>query len=276
MLTDYHTHTPLCHHAEGEPEAYVQAAISKGLREYGISDHAPVSEAFFDDWRMAYDELPKYLDWIERAKAEAKAAAGNQIKIRSGLECDWLPQCESWIEKLDRYHDWDYLIGSVHYIADQWDFDNPKWLGRWAEGDVESFWTLYWSRYLEMVQSGLFDIHGHPDLIKKFGYFPKKDLRYYYEPVIEALANRTGKACIELNTAGLRKQCKAYYPDDQFLKMAADAQVKITLTSDAHHPNEVASDFEDAFQHIKEAGFSNLCYFEKRTHTLVPIVNSAE
>ena len=63
--------------------------------------------------------------------------------MRRGLECDWLPGCEPWIADLASRHEWDYLIGSVHYLGD-WDFDNPKWLGKWAASDVDAVWTHYW------------------------------------------------------------------------------------------------------------------------------------
>lgn len=42
-MTDYHIHTKLCGHAEGEMESYVEQSISKGLKEIGFSDHAPCS-----------------------------------------------------------------------------------------------------------------------------------------------------------------------------------------------------------------------------------------
>ncbi len=111
----------------GEPESFVDAALAAGLTEYGISDHAPQVPEPFDDWRMAEAELPEYFLWIERARAHA----AGRIPIRAGLECDWLEGCEPWIAELAARHEWDYLIGSVHYLGD-WDFDNPKWLGRWA------------------------------------------------------------------------------------------------------------------------------------------------
>ena len=34
MLADYHTHTPLCQHAEGNPEDYIDQAIAANLAEY--------------------------------------------------------------------------------------------------------------------------------------------------------------------------------------------------------------------------------------------------
>lgn len=265
VLTDYHTHTPLCRHAEGEPEQYLDQALAADLAEYGISDHAPQAPEPFDDWRMLEDELPKYFAWIETAR---RHAAG-RIPVRAGLECDWLPGCHDWIGRLDGQYNWDYLIGSIHYLGDQWDFDNPKWLGRWAEIDVEEIWTLYWKEYTAMARSGLFDLLGHPDLIKKFSYRPAGDLRRFYDPVIEAIAG--SKTAIELNTAGFHKPCAEQYPSTEFLTLAAEAQIPITLSSDAHHPSEVARDFDKGLQLIKEAGFTRLCRFQNRERTQVAI-----
>lgn len=265
MLADYHTHTPLCLHAEGEPEEYIDQAIATGLAEYGISDHAPQSPEPFDDWRMLEEHLPLYHEWIARARRHA----GDRLPVRAGLECDWLPDCLDWIEHLAGLHDWDYLIGSIHYLGDKWDFDNPKWLGRWAETDVDEVWTTYWKEYTTMARAKVFDFLGHPDLIKKFAYTPEGDLRRFYDPVIEAIAD--SGAAIELNTAGFHKPCAEQYPSTEFLGLAAEAKLPITLSSDAHAPSEVARDFDKGLALIKEAGFTHLSRFEKRNRTQVAI-----
>jgi histidinol-phosphatase (PHP family) len=256
---DYHTHTPLCRHATGEPEEYVAAARAAGLSEYGISDHAPVRPEPFDDWRMDEAQLPAYYDWIDRA-----LAAAGPLPIRAGLECDWLPGCESWIEDLAGRYPWDYLIGSVHYLGD-WDFDNPKWLGRWAKSDVEAVWTHYWKTYAAMARSRLFDIMGHPDLVKKFSHRPPGDLARFYEPAIEAIAASGGT--IELNTAGWHKPCAEAYPHPRFLELARQAGVPLVISSDAHAPAEVAWDFEKAFGWAKSAGYRETQLFRKRTRS---------
>lgn len=266
MPADYHTHTPLCLHAEGEPEAFIDHALATGLDEYGISDHAPQSPEPFDDWRMLENQLPDYFEWIDRARAHA----GGRIPVRAGLECDWLPGCEDWIAHLDEAYDWDYLIGSIHYLDDKWDFDNPKWLGRWAKTDVDEVWTAYWEEYARMARSGLFDFLGHPDLIKKFAYTPQGDLRRFYDPVIEAIVE--GGSAIELNTAGFHKPCAEQYPSAEFLKLASEAGIPITLSSDAHAPGEVARDFDKGLALLKDAGFTRICRFEKHTRMEVAIL----
>jgi histidinol-phosphatase (PHP family) len=259
MPADYHTHTPLCRHASGEPEAFVDQALAMGISEYGISDHAPQMPEPFDDWRMLESEIPAYFEWIERAR---KHAAG-RIPIRVGLECDWLEGNEEWIAELATRHPWDYLIGSVHYLGD-WDFDNPKWLGRWAESDVDAVWCHYWQTYTRMVDSGLFDIVAHPDLVKKFSRIPEGDLSRYYEPVIDALAS--SRSVIEINTAGWHKPCAEAYPAPGFLELACSAGVPLIISSDAHAPHEIARDFSKAIEWAKAAGYRETQLFEQRKH----------
>jgi histidinol-phosphatase (PHP family) len=264
VLADYHTHTPLCRHAQGEPEAFVDAAVAAGLLEYGIADHAPVRPEPFDDWRMLECELPDYFEWLRRAEDHA----GGRIAIRSGLECDWLEGCEEWIHELGGRRDWDYLIGSVHYLGD-WDFDHPKWLGRWAEADVEAVWGHYWATYAQMAASGLFDILGHPDLVKKFSHVPGGDLDRFYDPAIDAIA--ASGSIIELNTAGWHKPCGEAYPAPRFLELACSAGVGLVISSDAHDPAEVARDFPRAAELAKAAGYHEVVLLEKRHRKTVAI-----
>jgi len=199
QFADYHTHTPLCRHAEGEPIDYARRAHELGLAELGFSDHSPMPDDEFDDWRMLRSEFPDYL-----AKVEAARDGVPEMEIRLGLEIDYLQDGRAWIEELSAMAEFDYLIGSVHYIAPGWDIDNPKWIGRWtSELEVEEIWSAYWVIYTECARSGLFDFIAHPDLPKKFGHRPAGDLRRFYEPAIEAaLASDTA---IEINTAGWRK-----------------------------------------------------------------------
>ena len=266
MPADYHTHTPLCHHATGEPEAYIDAALAAGLTEYGISDHAPAQPEPFDDWRMLASDLPAYEAWVERARQHA----GERIPVRAGLECDWLPDCEAWIEALAARYPWDYLIGSVHYL-DGWDFDNPAWIGKWAKCDVEDVWSRYWKTYTAMARSGLFDILANPDLVKKFSHRPGGDLRRFYEPAIEAIAS-TGQ-CIELNTAGRHKPCAEAYPEPVFLKLCHEAGIPLVISSDAHDPAEVARDFAPAIEIAMEAGYSETQLFAQRQRKAEPLIS---
>jgi histidinol-phosphatase (PHP family) len=209
----------------------------------------------FDDWRMSIEEFPRYLEMVG-------AVQNVGFDVRLGLECDFLLGYEWWIEALSKKADWDYLIGSVHYIAPGWDVDNPKFVGRFTEGAVEEIWEIYWELYLRCIESGLFDFVAHPDLPKKFGFRPEGDLRRYYEPAIEALSRRN--LAFEINTAGLRKQVGEMYPTYEFLEGAARAGVPVLINSDAHAPDEVAHEFEFARSTALSAGYRRTVRFENR------------
>lgn len=263
MSADYHLHTPLCHHAEGAPAEYARAALAQGITEIGFSDHNPMATQF-DDWRMSIDDLPRYLAMLEEARGLVP-----EVTIRQGLEVDFIPGQETWIEHLADKAEWDYLIGSVHYIAPGWDVDNPKWIGRFTERPVAEIWTLYWKAYEQCIRSGLFDFVAHPDLVKKFGHRPEGDLRKYYEPSIAAAAEKG--VAIEINTAGLRKPVGELYPSREFLEMAHAAGIPLLINSDAHAPGEVGANFTEAVALAKEAGYTQTLRFHKRQRTFAPL-----
>lgn len=264
MLTDYHTHTPLCHHAEGFPVEYARHAQAIGLAEIGFSDHNPMPH-YFDDWRMSIEELPRYLELVEEARA-----ALPDFPIRLALECDYLEGQEAWLEKTAGLADWDYLIGSVHYIHDGFAIDDPQHLSRWkSASDVEQMWSVYWQLYAKMVRTGLCDFYAHPDLAKKFGFRPPGDLRRYYEPVIQAFVD--AKAVMEVSTAGLKKEVREIYPTWEMLEMAHAAGVPIVINSDAHAPGDVGSDFDQALKLVRSVGYTKTVRFEKRQRHEVPL-----
>ncbi|MEM9398861.1 MAG: histidinol-phosphatase HisJ family protein [Verrucomicrobiota bacterium] len=263
MFTDYHIHTPLCHHAVGHPCEYVKVAKDRRLEEIGFADHNPMPDQF-DDWRMGPDELPEYLKLVDEARE-----AYPDFPIRIGLECDYLDDYEDHVRKLDQAYDWDYLIGSVHYISDKWDVDNPMKMSKWDEMPVEEIWTLYFAQYTKMACSGLFDFLGHADLVKKFGRYPKGELKHFYKETLDAI--RDHDVAIELNTAGLYKDTGEIYPSREFLEEAFCREIPVLINSDAHRPEEVGRDFDKALKLVHEIGYKELQRFVKRERKSVSI-----
>jgi histidinol-phosphatase (PHP family) len=253
---DYHMHTPLCHHAVGEPVEYARQAVAAGLTEIAFTDHAPMRQDGFDNWRMRADQLADYVTSVERARA-----AFPGLRIRLGLEVDYLPGQEEWIRELASRHEWDFFIGSVHYVSDSWDFDNPQKLSLWRERDPMEVWTIYFQRLTLAAASGLFQIIGHADLAKKFRIYPEADCSPLFEAFLDA-ARRTGTA-VELNTAGLRKECREIYPSPRILAMALARGVPITFGSDAHAPGEVGADFAAAVALARATGYRDSLRFDR-------------
>lgn len=262
LLTDYHTHNALCHHATGHPAEYARSAERLGLAEFGASDHNP-SPTLKDDWRMQVNMLDTYLDQV----AEARHAVN--IPVRLGMECDYLVGEERSLDWLESSADWDYLIGAVHYLDRQWAVDDPRLAENISVTGVTETWNRYWSCYIAMIQSKRFDFVAHPDLVKKFGHVPDGNLDRYYQPVIEALVAADG--CFEINTAGWHKDCREQYPHQRFLELAGQAGLPIVISSDAHTPDEIGRDFDQALSLAKGAGIRYLARFEKRQRRLVEI-----
>jgi histidinol-phosphatase (PHP family) len=256
-LPDYHMHTPLCRHAVGEPSEYAARAVALGLREIGMSDHSPMKRDDFDDWRMRFDQLGEYVEKVMKARRDHPGLA-----IRLALEVDYLPGQEEWIRHLASLHPWDYLIGSVHYVSDTWDVDNPFKLSEWKQRDAFEVWSVYFERLTAAAASGLFEIIGHADLPKKFNFVPARDCTPLFRRFLEAA--KSVDCAIELNTAGLRKDCREIYPSPAFLRLALETGVAITFGSDAHAPGEVGADFDQAIALAKSVGYDRFRVFAGR------------
>jgi histidinol-phosphatase (PHP family) len=257
LPADYHMHTPLCRHAAGEPVDYARHALAVGLTEIGFTDHSPMRQDDFDDWRMRSGQLDEYVEKVRQAQQEFP-----QLTIRLGLEVDYLPGQEDWIRELAARHPWDYFIGSVHYVSESWAIDNPQQLSEWKNRDAYEVWSAYFDRLTLAAESDCFEILGHADLPKKFGHRPSRDCTPLYERFLAA-AKQHGCA-IELNTAGLRKDCKEIYPSLDILSVAFQKGVPITFGSDAHAPQEVGMNFAEAMQLARAAGFRDTLRFDRR------------
>lgn len=218
----------------------------------------------WDDWRMSRSELVSYVDQVEQARR-----AFPQLTIRLGLEIDYLPGLESWIRDLASLPVWDYLIGAVHYVFDSWNFDHPAARTEWHRRDPWEVWREYFDRLTQAASSGLFDIIAHADLCKKFRFYPTRDWTPLATGFIEA-ARRTGVA-LELNTAGLRKECQEIYPGPKLLAMAHEAGLAITFGSDAHSPEELGAGFEQALAQARAVGYTHWCRFVGRQRQSVAL-----
>jgi histidinol-phosphatase (PHP family) len=260
---DYHMHTPLCRHATGEPGEYAARAVALGLTEIGFSDHAPMPQDDFDNWRMNADKLDIYVAKVRRAQKDFP-----QLTIRLALEVDYLPGNEDWIRGLAARHPWDYFIGSVHYVSDSWAIDDPQKLSEWKHRNADEVWAVYFERLTQAVGSGFFEIIGHADLPKKFGHRPTQDCTPLYQKFLDAAKKHN--CAIELNTAGLRMDCREIYPSREILQLAFQKGVPITFGSDAHAPEEVGMNFAEAVRLAREVGYQECCRFAQRKRELLP------
>lgn len=261
MPLDYHIHTYRCGHAQGAPGAYLARAQQLDFREIGIADHMPAYHLHPGDPRsrkyaMAMDDLTAYVDEVLRLREQAEG-----IRVRLGIEADFVPGREAELKDLLSRFPFDYVIGSVHFIGD-WCFDDPDYIQKYDDWDMHELYATYFDLVSRAARSGLFDIVGHLDVVKKFGFRPAEDI----SPILEGVAAALGEAgvCVEVNTAGLRKPVNEMYPGEDLLRLCRNHGVEVTLGSDAHSPTEVGADFDKALAMLRSAGFDRITAFEGR------------
>ncbi len=256
-IPDYHMHTYLCGHASGKPKQYVEHAIKLGLKEIGFSDHAPMVSHRDATVTMSDEELPLYYYMIEEVREHYK----DQIRIKIGIEADFIPTFEEKTKKIIQSYPYDYVIGSVHYIGD-WGFDNSNEQDKLKKLNINDIYRNYHKLLRKSAESGMYDIMAHTDLVKKFGHFPTEDITA--EIITTAKVFKQNNVAIELNTSGLRKPVKEMYPSLSTLSIYFQEGVPLIFGSDAHAPNEVGMNFKEAIEIAREAGYTECLKFRKR------------
>ena len=256
--TDYHIHTTFSD-GKSAPEDYIAPAVAAGIKEIGFSEHLSL---FKEDqaWVMNPSNVRIYLDYISKLKERT-----NDIEIRTGLEIDFIREREKDIELFLADLDLDYRIGSVHYLGEKTvDLDPEFYKGK----DFDLLFETYFETVIEAASSGLFDIIGHSDLIRIYGYKPSFNPESLYRKVARAL--KANDVVLELNTNGRNRPIGDFYPDRRFLQIFKDEKVHVCVNSDAHMPVRVGQYFDEAYNLLKINGFTEMATFAKRQRRLIP------
>jgi histidinol-phosphatase (PHP family) len=263
MLPDYHIHTALCGHAEGEVSDYWLAARGKGIPEICFTDHAPNPDGYDPDHRMRLEQFPLYRDAVADIQGEEAPRA------LFGVEADYYEGCERFLASWLPAQQFDFVLGSVHFI-DGWGFDNPEERHIWDSVDVAATWRKYFIAISGLVESRLFDAVGHIDLPKKFGHRPSdREVKEMLQPVLNRMAE-AGMG-MELNTSGLRRPVGEIYPSPLIVSLARERDIPICFGSDAHSPVDMGADFALALKLAREAGYSDYFRIRQRKKEQVPL-----
>lgn len=264
-LWDYHIHLENGPFTLDWLNKFIDTAKKRGLVEIGISEHGYRfketlglldSRGFRDGWvkKHSTQTIDHYIELIKEAK-------NKKLPVKLGIEMDYTPEREKEIKNFLEEYEWDYVIGSVHWI-DDWGFDLPEQKEEWDRRDTYEAYLEYYDRLNKAVLSGIFDIIGHIDVIKVFGYRPDKDVM---DAVSRTLDNIKKKGLsLEVSTAGLRKPVGEMYPSEEILKLAVKKGISLVINSDAHHPEDVGRDFDFAVKYVKRCGGKEVVRFSNR------------
>jgi histidinol-phosphatase (PHP family) len=260
-LPDYHVHTFRCGHAGGKSRDFVLRALDCGLSEIGFTDHIPL---YFlpperRDPKLAMAEN-QFGDYLEEVAALSREFEG-RIAVRLGLEADYFEGAEGDLRRwLDRA-EWDFVLGSVHWVAGGW-IDAPGSAARFEREGIETLYREYYRLVAKAARTRLFDVLSHFDLPKKHGHRPLVPVEDAEESAITAAAE--SGCAVEISSAGLRKPVGEAYPEPRLLRRIVGAGIPVTFSSDAHAPAEVGWGYDRTVPLAVSCGVSRFLTFEKR------------
>ena len=239
-MFDLHMHT-VWSDGTNTAEEMVQEAIRKGLETVGISDHSSG-----DPCGMTLEQSADYRAEIARLKEKY----AGQIRVLCGLERDYFT---------DDFADYDYTIGSVHWLAMPDGHHVPvdymaeklrEGADRYFGGDFYALAEAYYAMMAKVVEVTKCDIIGHFDLITKFieqdPAFDTNHPRYVkaWQKAADELL-KTGKP-FEVNTGAISRGYRtAPYPAKEIRDYIREHGGKLIMSSDAHAKENIAFRFDE-------------------------------
>ena len=171
MIADYHIHTRLCRHAEGEPREYVERAIAAGHAGDGVRRPPAVPRRLGAAPRPhgRLGDGPGRAGRLRRSRPGLAREYEDDVRIILGIEADFIPETLEQTAAVLEQYPFEYVIGSVHIVGDRFGFDHPEMEPRLAEYGIDRIHLESLELTRQAAESRLFDIIGHFDHAKKFG-----------------------------------------------------------------------------------------------------------
>ncbi len=262
MWSNLHTHSTYCD-GKSSLSDIVTSARSQNLISLGFSSHAPLP--FASPWCMKKENLKSYIEDIHQLKVN-----NSSIQIYSGLEVDYIP---GKISPDDFKGALDYTIGSVHFVdsfaeGNGWEIDGTHssfQLGyeHIFKKDIQAVIARYFELTREMVLKSCPTIIGHLDKIKiQNTYYPYFDesSKWYRDEVTKTIKLiKDSGAIVEVNTRGIyQKKSQTTYPSPWILELIHQQSIPVTISSDAHHPDDLVNHFPETAELLLSIGFKKI------------------
>ncbi|MBR1672494.1 MAG: histidinol-phosphatase [Fretibacterium sp.] len=242
-FSDFHVHTTFCD-GKNTAEEVVQAALSLGMKRLGFSGHAHTP---FDSTAcMSPEATEAYKKEISRLREKYKG----QVEILCGVEQDYFSDLPT--------DDYDYVIGSAHYLYVGGEFRHVDWdadrlramIDEGFGGDPYAMAEAYFRQEADVVRKTNANIIGHFDLLTKFNeqepLFDEEHPRYVAasNAALDALL-KTGRP-FEINTGAIARGYRTTpYPSPRLLRRIAERGGQVILSSDSHRADTLGFRFEE-------------------------------
>ena len=273
---DHHVHLEKGPYSLEWLEAFIQSATDHHVTRLGIVEHttqfralmgpdrrepapgndpASLAQKAWFERHMNRGRLREYTAFIEQARKRYPTTT-------FGLEVDWFGNTETTDTDMD--FDWDFLIGSVHFIEDK-AADNPGLPGIWDKSPVSDVYIRYFDLLRKAVESRTFDILGHLDVLKMVRPLPADSkVAESLDRLIDAIT--VSGITVEINTAfSYRQEAREEFcPSHDIIARLVSRGVPLTLSSDAHRPEHVGMNLDKAAGALKALGVKCVHRFQRR------------
>ena len=167
--------------------------------------------------------------------------------LLKGMECEYAPAYRAYFEdELLGRLELDYLVGAAHFIPHDGD-----WLGVYRGITDAATLRAYAAAYVALIEWKLFAFIAHPDLFANSYLAWDRHAEACSREILRA-AEAYGVP-LEINGYGFRKPRvdtsegrRPMYPWIRFWELAAEYDIEVVLNSDAHRPEDVAANLDDA------------------------------
>ena len=218
------------------------SAIEKGLTTYGFSGHG------YTDFDLRYCMTLEKTELYKRDIRALKEKYKDKIEVLLGIELDVFSNYPT--------DDFDYVIGSAHYVTKNGVYrdidENPEVFEaicrEWFDGDYYAFAEEYYGGVAKLAEKKI-DIIGHFDLVTKFNegdkLFDTSDPRYLAaaKRAIDALLPL--KIPFEINTGAISRGYRTTpYPAPDLMDYIRSKGGSFVLCSDTHRKENICFQFD--------------------------------
>jgi len=267
-MLDYHHHSEASVDSETPMVEVCRTAIARGITEIAFTEHM---DFITEEPNTGYFDYTRYMTALDAARREFTG----DLTVLAAIEIDYCPDFEDEIADWLNGKEFDFVVGSVHYIRGEGNISEPRALDFFRDRTIDEAYDRYFDLVRQSAETGMWDALGHIDLIKRYGvtHYGPFDAAPFSDQIDQILTTiiRNGIA-LEVNTSGLRQNPRNFYPAPSILQRYRElGGARVTVGSDSHTAKHTGEWIAEAYTMLKEIGFHTVEQFRERKGLSVPI-----
>ena len=256
MFYDMHVHSKFSTDSTLDMENAILKSLELGLSGIAFTDHLDIDFTDYED-EFHYD-FNEYFILLNSLKDKYS----NKIDIISAVEIGMQPHVILETYDMIKDYNFDYVIGSTHLIKKRDPYCGNYF--RPSDTKIQSY-----KEYLEEILKNLFlyeefkfNTLGHIDYLVRYANFEDSTLYYKDFPalideILQFIINKN--MSFEINTSTYLKKNFDINILKRYKELGGEL---VTLGSDAHSEDRIATNFKHYSNLVKDVGFKYLYHFK--------------